>query len=57
MSRYYPKGTPKSSVHLVVLHTSIVLFAECTSEGPPNVCTTDNYVRPPPEDQCLAFIF
>jgi hypothetical protein len=64
MSKYYPKGIPKSSVRPVVLRTSIVLFAEHTSGGPPvsphskQQCTSARpSVRSPPEDQCLASIF
>jgi hypothetical protein len=49
MSKYYLKGTPKSSIRQVVLRTSVVLFTEHRSGGSPPV-------RPPPEDQCLAFI-
>jgi hypothetical protein len=48
MSRYYPKGIPKSSIHLVVPLTSIVLFVKCTSDGPPSyVRTIDRSIRPP----------
>jgi hypothetical protein len=35
ISRYYPKGTPKSSIRLVVPRMSIVLFVERTPSGPP----------------------
>jgi hypothetical protein len=44
MSKNYPKGTPKSSIRLVVLHTSIVLFIEHTSNGSRYVRTTDSNV-------------
>jgi hypothetical protein len=47
MSRYYPKGTPKSSIHPMVPLMSIVLFVERTSGGPPHTSTlqTAAYVR------------
>jgi hypothetical protein len=47
MSRYYLKDTPKSSVRPVVPYTSVVLFVEFTSDGPPPyIHTTDSSVRP-----------
>jgi hypothetical protein len=60
MSKYYPKGIPKSNVRPVVPRTSDVLFAERTSGGPPSyVHTTDRSIRPldlayvcPPMGQC-----
>jgi hypothetical protein len=59
-----PKGYSKSSVRLMVPHTSGVLFAERTSSGPPSyVHTTDRSIRPldlayvrPPMGQCPASI-
>jgi hypothetical protein len=57
MSKYYPKGIPKSSICPVVPCTSGVLFAEHTSGGPPSyVRITDRSVRPPPVGQCQASI-
>jgi hypothetical protein len=53
MSRYYPKGIPKSSIHLVVPHTSVVLFAERTSDGPPPYVRTIYSVRLPD----LAYVY
>jgi hypothetical protein len=46
MSKYYPKGIPKSSIRPVVPRTSGVLFTERTSGRPPSyVRTTDRSVR------------
>jgi hypothetical protein len=46
-SRYYPKGIPKSNVCPMVSRTSIVLFVERTSGGPPRTSAllTVAYVR------------
>jgi hypothetical protein len=47
MSRYYPKGIPKSSICPVVPYTSVVLFVERISGGPPSyVRTTDSNICP-----------
>jgi hypothetical protein len=48
MSRYYPKGIPKSSICLVVPRTSVVLFVKRTFGGPLTyVCTTDSSIHLP----------